>query len=285
MVSVRAEDRIRMQTANWRSSPLPPSTSAPWFRSLRARLRLLYHGRSAISLRFRLTVIVIDIAIIAFFVAAPLLRESEGFLLLDYGIAAILALELAARALAWPNFSGWIKRPIVWVDLFVLATLLFPQLLFNLGFLRALRLWTLVNSDFFWETVGSRYDNSRVEEIVKALGTLITFVFVATGFVYTSFAYRFDGMSGYIDALYFTITSLTTTGYGDILLPGTWGRILSILIMLVGVSLFLRLVQALFRPYKVRWPCPSCGLQRHDPDAVHCKACGVILSIPDDGRF
>jgi hypothetical protein len=23
---------------------------------------------------------------------------------------------------------------------------------------------------------------------------------------------------------------------------------------------------------------------RHDPDAVHCKACGTVLNIPDEGR-
>jgi voltage-gated potassium channel len=39
----------------------------------------------------------------------------------------------------------------------------------------------------------------------------------------------------------------------------------------------------LFRPPKVRFPCPACGLQRHDSDAVHCKACGTRLAIPDEG--
>jgi voltage-gated potassium channel len=34
----------------------------------------------------------------------------------------------------------------------------------------------------------------------------------------------------------------------------------------------------------VRFACPTCGLQRHEPDAVHCKACGMILNIPDEGR-
>ena len=55
------------------------------------------------------------------------------------------------------------------------------------------------------------------------------------------------------------------------------------MIMLAGVTLFLRLAQALFRPVKVRFPCPSCGLTRHEPDAVHCKACGTLLNIPDEG--
>jgi len=87
-----------------------------------------------------------------------------------------------------------------------------------------------------------------------------------------------------VDALYFTITSLTTTGYGDITLPGVGGKLTSVLIMVVGVTLFLRLAQAVFQPRKVNHPCPTCGLFRHDPDAVHCKACGTVLCIPDAGR-
>lgn len=53
--------------------------------------------------------------------------------------------------------------------------------------------------------------------------------------------------------------------------------------MIFGVTLFLRLAQVLFRPTKVRHACHSCGLGRHDSDAVHCKSCGVVLNIPDDG--
>ena len=113
------------------------------------------------------------------------------------------------------------------------------------------------------------------------MAALLTFLFVVTGFVYTSFAGR-GGIDGYVAALYFTVTTLTTTGYGDITLPGTWGRVLSILIMVVGVTLFIRLAQAVIRPNKVRFPCPTCGLLRHDPDAVHCKACGTTLNITND---
>ena len=110
---------------------------------LRARLRYLYHGSQPPAVRFRLTVIVIDLAIIGFFLAAPILKNMGwAFYALDYFIAAILALDLAARAYAYANIKDWLKRPIVWVDLFVLATLLFPAWLFNLGFLRMLRLWT-----------------------------------------------------------------------------------------------------------------------------------------------
>jgi len=112
---------------------------------------------------------------------------------------------------------------------------------------------------------------------------LVTFLFVTTGFIYTFFGGRDAGIDGYIEALYYTVTTVTTTGFGDITLTGPWGRLTSIFVMIIGISLFVRLAQAIFRPAKVLFPCPSCGLQKHDPDAVHCKACGEILNIPDDG--
>ena len=249
---------------------------------LRVKLRELYHGDSPRAVRFRYRVLLIDLVLIAFFIAAPFLREFPVFLVADYAVALILLVDIVARSLAASNWRTWAMRPILWVDIFVLITLLFPLWLFNLAFLRVLRLWSLVHSDFFWETVGRRYDDTRWEDVGKALASLVTFVFVATGFVYASFAREHPGITGYLDALYFTVTALTTTGFGDITLPGAWGKLLTIGIMLVGITLFVRLGQTLIRPYKVRFTCPTCGLMRHDADAVHCKACGVLLNIPND---
>jgi voltage-gated potassium channel len=88
-----------------------------------------------------------------------------------------------------------------------------------------------------------------------------------------------------MDALYFTVTTLTTTGFGDVILVGSQGRILAVVVMIVGVALFIRLVQTIFRPTKVRYECPQCGLTRHDLDAVHCKHCGHELHIRTEGVY
>ena len=85
----------------------------------------------------------------------------------------------------------------------------------------------------------------------------------------------------YLDAFYFTIATLTTTGFGDITLEGSYGRLLATLVMIFGISLFLNLVGALFRPSKVDYRCPRCALLEHDVDAVYCKACGHMLQIPN----
>jgi voltage-gated potassium channel len=251
-------------------------------RRVRARLNALYYGDTARAVRFRYAVLIVDVAIIAFFIAAPPLRGTQAFLLVDYAIAAIMAVELAARCLAAEDIRRWARRPIVWLDFFVLATLLVPQWLFNLGFLRILRLWTLVHSDFFWRTVARRYDDTRWEEVARTVATMVTFVFIMTGVVYAGYARSHPGIAGYVDALYFTVATLTTTGFGDITLPGTAGKVISIVTMIAGITLFVRLAQALFRPHKVTFSCPACGLMRHDLDAVHCKACGELLNIPND---
>ncbi len=278
-----------MQTASRARSPRnerpgrtpPPPSDRPASR-LRALIRELYHEQTRRAVRFRLGVITLDFALIAFFIAAPILRDRPSFLFLDYAIAAIVMLDMAARALATPSLRRWLLKPSVWVDFIVLLTLLFPLWLANFAFLRVLRLWSLFHSDIFWTTAGRKYDDTRTEEVVKASSTLITYLFIVTGFVYALYARRHPGIDGYVDALYFTVTAVTTTGFGDIVLPGAVGKLLSIVIMLSGIGLFVRLAQALFRPNKVRFPCPTCGLMRHDQDAVHCKACGVLLNIPND---
>lgn len=171
-----------------------PDAPQPHHHGLRIVLRALYHGSSPGAVRFRLAVIAIDLAIIGFFIVSPILRN-QGllFYLADYLIAAVLAVDMAARAMTYSTLRDWLKEPVVWSDLIVLGTLLFPTLALNFGFLRALRLWSLVNSEFFWRTVGRRYDDTRVEDVVKAIGSLITFVFVATGFIYAAFIGRTAG--------------------------------------------------------------------------------------------
>ncbi|WP_011580517.1 MULTISPECIES: potassium channel family protein [Chelativorans] len=247
---------------------------------LRDRLRLLYHGRSPHALRFQYSVMAVDLLIVAFFIASPVIREGPYFLWVDYSIAALLALDITARAMASNDIPRWLRQPTSIVDIFIMLTLLFPLWLANLGFLRVLRLWSLSRSGVFWQPL-IRRGYAQWREVVQSVVNLVTFLFVVTGFIYTFFFREGSGFTGYIDALYFTVTSMTTTGYGDILLPGPWGKLTAVAIMLAGVTLFIRLGQAIFRPQKVWHPCPRCGLQRHDPDAVHCKACGYLLKIPD----
>ena len=186
-----------------------PLTGIAWLRDL---LRRLYHGRTPAAVRFQMAVIVIDLAIIAFFIATPVLAETRSFLWIDYSVAALVALDMIARLLASTDMLRLLRQPTSWVDIFILATLLFPQALANLGFLRILRLWSLSRQP--GRCGGPLQERGLREwrEPIVAVVNLLTFLFVVTGFVYTFFFIDGSGIEGYVDALYFTVTTMTTTG-------------------------------------------------------------------------
>jgi voltage-gated potassium channel len=124
---------------------------------------------------------------------------------------------------------------------------------------------------------------AKNEEVIYSAINLFVFIFIVTAAVFVLQVEVNDSINNYIDALYFTIATLTTTGFGDIILVGSTGRLLAVIIMIVGVALFIRLVQTIFMPNKVRHECLDCGLTKHDRDAVHCKHCGRQLHIRTEG--
>lgn len=252
---------------------------------LRALLDYLYNGRGEIGRRFRVALLGFDIVTIVFFVAASLLEFGPLILAADVVIATLLIADFGARLWIAPKKMRFLFDPITIADLIVIATLLAPALIQNWAFLRVLRAMRLVRS---YRVLRDLRDSwpllARNHEVIQSVVNLVVFLFVVTALVFVLQHGQNPDINTYVDALYFTITTLTTTGYGDITLVGNSGRLLAAVIMVVGVGLFLRLVQTIFRPQKVRHTCPTCGLSRHDPDAVHCKHCGLVLNIATEGE-
>ncbi len=69
-----------------------------------------------------------------------------------------------------------------------------------------------------------------------------------TGIVYETQHAINPLIANYADALYFTVTALTTTGFGDIMLTGSLGRLISVVVMMLGVTLFLNLARTILQP-------------------------------------
>ena len=258
---------------------MPPAASG-----FRGRLQNLYFGESVQARRFRYGLVAFDILTVAVFILASVAQESWWLVPLDFLLGFLLTAELAARLYAEPDRRSQIFSIWLVADIAVIVSLFLPALLENLAFLRIFRALRLLRSYYLLRDLraGSLWFRLH-EDILQRSLNLLVFIFIVTSFVYVSQHNINAGIVTYIDALYFTITTLTTTGFGDITLIGPGGRLLAVLIMVVGVGLFLRLLQAIFRPNKVRFECPDCALRLHDRDAVHCKHCGRVLPIPDDG--
>ena len=158
-------------------------------------MRRLYHGHTPRAMRFQAAVMTLDLAIIGFFIAAPVLDDWSWFLWIDYIVATLLGMDLAGRALAARNIVRWLRQPTVWVDFFIFVTLLLPAELVNLAFLRILRLWSVSRSGFIWRPLDRR-GLRRWRDPAHAVVNLITFLFVITGFVYTFFFRSRAGLDG-----------------------------------------------------------------------------------------
>jgi voltage-gated potassium channel len=222
--------------------------------------------------------------VIGFVVASSFFRGTAWTEVLDPVFGTIILIDLAARLWIARRPLRELFHPITLADVIVVFSLLAPAAGENFAFLRVLRTLRLLRS--YRMVARLRRDVPffrNNQDVIFSVLNLVVFILVTTALVFETQVGRNEEIGNYADALYFTVTTLTTTGFGDITLEGTHGRLLAVLIMIFGVSLFLRLAQTVFRPHKVQYSCPHCGLSRHDADAVHCKHCGEVLNIPDEG--
>ncbi|MDH3593573.1 MAG: potassium channel family protein [Rhodospirillales bacterium] len=252
---------------------------------LRKKIELLYTGRSRNAARFRYALIGFDLGTIGFFIATAPVTPTPGLFVADVAIGALILADFLARLWIAPDKPRMLRQLYTLADVVVILSLvLAPLFAQNMAFLRVLRALRLLHSyhvlrDLRRETPFFR----RNEEVIVSTVNLGVFIFLVTALVFVLQFGENPDIESYVDALYFTVATLTTTGFGDITLTGPLGRLLAVFIMVVGVALFLRLAQSIFRPHKVSHACPKCGLSRHESDAVHCKHCGVILKIETEG--
>jgi len=251
---------------------------------MKQAVKYLYIGRDPLSVWFRYALILFDATTIVFFVATAHIPHGPGIIVASWAVGFLILLDFSARLWISKDRKKLLRQIYTIADIVVIISLILdPFLTGSLAFLRILRALRLIHSYHLLHDLRRDSDFFRThEDAVIAAVNLLVFVFVTSTAVLVFFIPD-TSQTPYIDALYFTMATLTTTGFGDITLPTPAGKLFSVFIMVVGVALFVRLAQAIFMPQKVRHKCPTCGLFRHDPDAVHCKHCGGPLRIETGG--
>lgn len=239
----------------------------------------LYGGRTRRASRFRYTLIGLDVITVVFFIVTVPLARNTPIAVAEAVIGALILTDLGLRLWIAPDRWRSLWQLHTAADLVVVVSLVAEPLLgLNLAFLKALRTLRLVHS---WRVVQDlRRDTAFFrdhERGIVASVDLFAFIFVATSAVYVVHFDAEPGLHAYVDALYFTVATLTTTGYGDITMTSPGGKLVAVAMMIVGVALFFRLARALFEAGRVRVRCGGCGLDRHDADAAHCKRCGAAV--------
>jgi voltage-gated potassium channel len=251
--------------------------------------REFFYGTSERGTRGRYIMLTVDLLIVLYFVITTFMPYDRWMLYTDTVIGVLLVIELVGRVIADSDKMGLLSKPLALLDIAIIVSLFLPWFmttqLGTFSFLRVVRAMRVLRSYNVTSKLKRQFRFfAHNEDVIFSALNLMIFIFIVTAFVFV-LQQDNDSINNYVDALYFTITTLTTTGFGDVVLDGSDGKLLSILIMIVGVALFIRLVQTIFKPNKVRYECPQCGLTRHDLDAVHCKHCGHELHIRTEGVY
>lgn len=252
--------------------------------SISSSLSRLYEDGGATSRGYGYFLLVFDTAMVLYVIASSFFVGSAVVEIVDFLLGIFVVFDFAARIIVSRNrlrtaFGFWGLA-----DMIVILSLLAPIAGEGFAFLRVVRTFRLLRSYHLLRQLRTDFVFFRRHEATVFAGiNLALFIFVTTALVFETQHGSNPDIKDYADALYFTVTTLTTTGFGDVTLSGPSGRFLSVVIMIFGVSLFVRLIQVLFRPPKLEYECPECGLFLHETDAIHCKHCGHVLHIRTEG--
>ncbi len=119
--------------------------------------------------------------------------------------------------------------------------------------------------------------------IARIIFTLFTIIFIFSGLIYqVEHRVNPELFKTFLDAVYFSVVTMTTVGFGDVIPISESGRLLTVLMILTGITLIpsqLRdlIKQLLKTANKTEQVCSSCGFCYHDIDAKFCKICGTKL--------
>jgi voltage-gated potassium channel len=265
----------------------PPSGAGP--REV-VRFYLLDHG-TPVGKAIDVALLGLNLLFVAVFVAEtyPHSAATDAWLWrLEVGIAGVFAVEYLLRLYGAANRLAEATNPYTVVDLLsvlpTLSVLVAPGAVgFEVGFLRAVRLVRVLrfyrftrDEEFFFGTVEAQSLRAG-----KLLLTVLVLLFSAAGLFYSAEHAVNPTVDTFGDAFYYTVVTLTTVGFGDIVPATAGGRLVTVGAILVGVLLIPwqagRIVREWADRDQVAVTCPNCGLRRHDRDASHCKACGHVI--------
>ncbi len=206
---------------------------------------------------------------------------------LDLAILFIFSIEYLIRFWCADSKLKFIFSLVSIIDLIAIIPLLFGFIdvrfirIFH-GF-RILRLVRFIDFEIFIFRI--KTEDSVI--LVRVLLTLFSLIFINSGLIYQiEHHLNPDGFRNFFDALYFSVVTMTTVGFGDVTPLSDTGKFVTLLMICSGVLILPwqigQLIKQLVKTAnqatnQVKKVCSSCGLSLHDPDANFCKICGLPL--------
>lgn len=148
-------------------------------------------------------------------------QEESTFLIIDYFIWALFAVDLLVKVLISPHRMNYLKRH--WLEALVVIVPFFRPLRILRIFIFGSRAWVgmrrLVNIDFL---------------LVYGIGLVI----IAATVVASVEGGEGASIRSFADALWWSVVTITTVGYGDMVPVTLAGRAIAFVLMLGGIAFF-----------------------------------------------
>ena len=174
--------------------------------------REIYYGLSPRALRAQYLFLVFDLLVISYFVVTTFLDPHDWIIAVDMAIGVVLVIDFLCRLAAQRDKGAFLVRPMTVVDFVVIVSLFVPALIGNFAFLRLVRSLRLLRSYVVARELRQHFRFfAKNEEVIFSALNLLVFIFLVTAIVYEFQVPVNDSINNYIDALYFTTTTLTTT--------------------------------------------------------------------------
>jgi voltage-gated potassium channel len=204
---------------------------------------------------------------------------------LDTAILVLFSVEYLLRVWCASPPLRYVFSFFGLIDLVTILPLLLGA--FDIRFIRIFRSFRILRliRAFEGKTVLGYVTRKDSAIFIRILFTLFAIIFVYSGLIYqVEHTVNAGKYSTFLDAVYFSISTLSTAGFGDIVPITEAGRLLTSLMILTGLILIPwqlgDLIKQLVKTSnRMGIECTNCGLAEHDADAHFCKNCGKPLPI------